>query len=658
MAETSLQLREIARPGLPLSQAGGLPPKRGTSVELISASPLDGKPINRGSVFTEELMPGLANYLRPQTAFQWWTLPYLSQITPQYVQQILIGGLAGMHVACWQLFDLMVDTNPEIRSCIGEYVDGICAKKIIIEPYHEEDQPPSPNAIRNQKIVSAALRNMVPDVSSDENNLRAVIRDIVFARFHGQSVQEIDYFQADNPDRLNTLDITNIGTIVAPRATFWVHPVCYAWDVTGRMGLRIPTDNLRQVTQNAKSWQPGSLPTDYGLANPLSFTGYTGSPRVQSVARFPANQFLVAVIKGKTGSALGASDLRPLAGIWVFENFALDFSMDNAQIFGIPFRVAYFEPSTSEADKNFVREMLQNMGSRAWALLPSSVKMEFEAQQRAGAETPAGYLVKICQEAYRKVILRQTMTGSGHGGAPQGSKGGMGIEQDVKAVCIQAGADYAADVLRDQFARSIQRVNVGNDSELPFIRLAAEEEGSLEDMQRDQIGAQIIDIGEDYFRRKYGYPKPAAGEKIASAPSAAAPGAPGAPAGEIKPPKPGGGKSPANPDEEMNASRRTEARRQRTELQAKTADDKTVGAAAKAIQQTLAPLVKYLRAGLEITDQKAQQEYFQRALHKWPELTKPLQHDTSLHEALTPAFVKSFVDGLQQKATRPTQETK
>lgn len=629
MSKSSAQMRQIARPGLPLAMAGGLPPRRGASGGAISTAPKMAYNPERSNLFTQDLMPGLANYLRPQSAFQWWTLPYLSQITPQYVQQILIGGLAGMHVACWQMFDLMVDTNSEIRSCIGEYVDGICAKKLIIEPYHDEDQPPSSTAIRNQKLVSAALRNMIPDVCSDENNLRSVIRDIVFARFHGQTVQQIDWYEKNDPARIHTLEVAGIGTIAAPRSTFWVHPVCYAWDVTGRMGLRIPIEDLRSLSKSAKAWQPGTLPADYGLANGLTFTGYSGSARVASVADFPSNQFIISVIKGKTGSALGASDLRPLAGLWIFENFALDFSMDNAQIFGIPFRVAYFQSGTSEPDKGYVREMLENMGSRAWALLPDSVKLQFEAQQRAGAETPSGYLIKVCQEAYRKVILRQTMTGSGHGGAPSGSKGGMLTEQEVKAVCLQAGADYAADVIREQFARAILNVNLGDDSELPFIRLAQEDEGSLEDMQRDQIGAQIIDIGEDYFRRKYGYPKPAKGETVAKAT------AKDSGAKENLPPA----ENP-NPAETMDASRRAPG----PESPNREAQKQIAGA----LVGTLSPLVKYLQSGLEISDPAAQRVFLERALEKWPELTAPLQHDRSIGDALTPGLVKSFIQGITQ----------
>ena len=29
-----------------------------------------------------------------------------------------------------------------------------------------------------------------------------------------------------------------LGEITAPQATYWVHPVCYAWSMEGRLGLR------------------------------------------------------------------------------------------------------------------------------------------------------------------------------------------------------------------------------------------------------------------------------------------------------------------------------------------------------------------------------------------------------------------------------------
>jgi hypothetical protein len=65
-----------------------------------------------------------------------------------------------------------------------------------------------------------------------------------------------------------------------------------------------------------------------------------------------------------------------------------------------------------------------------------------------------------------------------------------------------------------------------------------------------------------------------------------------------------------------------------------------------------APLLKYLKAGLEITDEKAQRHYFERAIEKWPELTKPLQHDTALQEVLSPALIKTFTGSLGTKTEK------
>lgn len=631
------------------------PPAPAPRIKLVEAAQALSAVTPGALGAVQDISPSLARILRPQSAYR-WLLPYLASITPQYVESILRGALAGNHVQAWELFDLMVDTNPEIRSCIGEYVDGITAKKLIIEPYHEEDASPTSNAIRNQKVVSAALRNLQPDPANFENALRSTMTDIVFCRFHNQSVLEADYYEADRPDVLHTLNVAGVGRITAPRCTFWVHPVCYAWSMEGRLGLRVAlTSQIRELTRTASLQKPGQWSRSSGgweqksagraagsMTEPPAWNWMSSQPMPSYLQEFPPNKFLIATWHGKAGTAMAQSDLRPLAAWWVYENFSADYAMDMAQIFGIPFRTAYYEPGSSEEDKSFVREMLQNMGSRGWALLPSSVKLEFEEAMKSGAETPSGYLIKLCQEQYRKVILRQTMTGMGHGGASSGSKAGMLTEQEVKAICIQAGADFVADVLRDQFARYILRINGLPDDELPFIRLAEEQEGSLQDMQRDQIGAQLIDIGENYFRRKYGYPKPAPGEKSAKAAVAKTKGGGG------------GGLSPSlNPDpaQTMDAA---------LEMEAAAADGAppraAIAAAAQAVADTVSPLVEYLRAGLDIQDPSAQRQFFQRALKLWPELTGPLQHDGSMAAALAPELVKSFIAGLHGEAGREKKE--
>ncbi len=524
--------RENARPGTPIGLVGGLPPIRGAAagglkispsvtrhaVELV-AEPPPKSPVKANLDYLNavgNLSPSLASVLRPQAAYR-WLLPYLAAITPQYVEGILRGALAGNHVQAWELFDLMIDSNPELAACIGEYVEGVQGKALIISPYIAEGaDAPSKNAIRNQKIVSAGLRNMNPDPANDENELDDTVRDILFSRFHGQSLLEEDYYDTYGTGQLNRVTVEGVGQIVAPRCTFWVHPVCYAWDMNGRLGLRVAlADQIADITRQAKSQKPGQR--DYSsMVEPPLWNFISSQPLPSYLTDFPPNKFLISIFKAKAGTALGGSCLRALAAWWVFENFAADYAMDLAQIFGVPFRTAYFDPaSTSDDDRGFIQEMLQQMGSRGWAMLPNTVKLDFDKSIANGAESPQGFLIKLCHEQYRKVILRQTMTGSGHGGASSGSKAGMGTEKDVKEECFNAGGKQVCKVLT-QSAKHLLNLNVGSIAECPVLSMLDDEQGSLEEAQAvaalAQAGAAKV-IPLSWVNKRFNIPKPADGEE-------------------------------------------------------------------------------------------------------------------------------------------------
>src|SRR6266478_7579283 len=109
--------------------------------------------IDAKSTLAVPLSFGLNRILRPQAAFR-WILPQLAAITPQYIEMILRGALAGNHVQQWELFDLMFDTWPELSACAQELTYGVLRKKLIYETAHEEDEQPTPNAIERKKLVS------------------------------------------------------------------------------------------------------------------------------------------------------------------------------------------------------------------------------------------------------------------------------------------------------------------------------------------------------------------------------------------------------------------------------------------------------------------------------------------------------------------------
>lgn len=419
--------------------------------------------------------PALARILRPQAAYR-WLLPSLASITPQYIEMVLRGAMAGNHVQQWELFDLMLDSWPELAACAQELTYGVSRLKMIFEPFCEEDEDPTPSAIERCKLVSSALRRMQPDPSADENDLDGTVKDIIDGWFRGVTALEIDWHTAASGVH---------GQILAPRTTFWVHPVCFGFDSTGRLGLRVDAQ--------------GRL-TPTGLGAPAQ-------AQQSTIAAFPPHKFLVGIHKAKSGTALGSALLRPLAWWWCAANFSADWLLNLAQIFGLPFRWANYDATAPQETVDRICSMLQNMGSAGWAAFPAGTTMELkEASGKTGDSSPQGELLDRADRYARLLVLGQTQSG-GKGSAVGGQAFGT-VESDVKDDRIDAAGRYACRVLNTQLIPSILTLNYGDADECPTVRLLEDEEGGLEQAQRDQILAQLMPLSQAFLRKKYGQPEP------------------------------------------------------------------------------------------------------------------------------------------------------
>lgn len=470
----------------------------------------------------KQLVPSLAAIQRPAGATR-WMLPSAAQLTPQYIDGVLRGALAGNHVQAWELFDVMIDNGPELASCIGEYVDGIAMKKRVVTPYAEEDQEPTETAVEKARLVSAAIGNMRPDMANDENDFRGTIKDLLFARFHGQSVLEIDWYKQDGSG-LNVKQCPGIGEsgkVLVPRSTFWVHPVCYAWDMAGRLGLRMALESqLKQALTYAPNLKFaknifGNLSSDRmrSMVEPPAWNWISSQARPSQLMDFPANKFLIGIDKFKAGTVMGSgSCLRVLAWWWIASMYGADFCLNYAQLFGIPFRKATCSPSTSDAKKQEIRQMLQSCGSAGYILLDAGNTVDFERAATGAGESPQAFLMHFANDQIRKVILRQTMSGGTSGGGSKGVGKSFGDTEaeGSKEQCFAAGAQFVESVINLQLIPYILNVNYGEggDLEAPTVALTDDDVGSLPDVQRDQILCQFTDMPVSYFRRKYRFPKP------------------------------------------------------------------------------------------------------------------------------------------------------
>ncbi len=452
----------------------------------IAGGPLAAK-VMRPEVSNEPVSQSLARILRPQAAYR-WMLPQLAAITPQYIEMVLRGALAGNHVQQWELFDLMFDSWPELSACAQELSDGVSSLKVIFEPFAEEDEDPTDEAEERCKVVSSALRRMAPDAAADENDFGGTIQDIVDGWFRGVTALEVDW-------QVITSNVH--GHLVAPRASFWVHPVCFGFDQNGRLGLRV--DAQGQVS-------PANL------GGSAVFGPAQAQPAV--IGAFPPHKFLVGIHKAKSGTALGGSLLRPLAWWWCAANFSSDWLLNLAQIFGLPFRWANYDPSAPQETVDRICAMLQNMGSAGWAAFPAGTSMELVETGKQGSDhSPQGELLDRADRYARLLILGQTMSGS-QDSSKGGGKAFGAVESDVKAKRIEAAGRYACRVINTQLIPSILTLNYGDADQAPQMRMLEDEEvGPDQATTYKTLADAGLKIGASYLRKVFDIPEPQADEE-------------------------------------------------------------------------------------------------------------------------------------------------
>jgi phage gp29-like protein len=80
------------------------------------------------------------------------------------------------------------------------------------------------------------------------------------------------------------------------------------------------------------------------------------------------------------------------------------------QIFGMPIRWANYDPNATQATRDAICEMLDNMGSAGWGAFPAGTALELKEAMKAGGDNAHKTLldapIRICDI----LILGQTLT--------------------------------------------------------------------------------------------------------------------------------------------------------------------------------------------------------------------------------------------------------
>ena len=558
---------------------------------------------------------GLARIIKPSAQTR-WILPQLSAITPQYIEGVMRGAFVGGQLQQWELFDLMEDTWPRLAKNLNEIKRAVLAFDWKIEPWAEEDTPPTDSAKERAKVVSNALWKMRPDPQADENGFEQTIYDVLDAWGKGLSVIEIDW---------EIRMAGKLGDITAPRCTTWVHPVHYAWSNEGRLGLR--SDTL------------GTAGARYALPTT------SGQPGRIALEDFPPDKFLIAIAKAKTGSPLTTALLRPLCWWWCAANFSADWLMNLAQIFGLPMRWANYASGSPQATIDAISAMLENMGSAGWASFPEGTTLELKEAGNLGSMSPQGDLLDRADKQCDLLVLGQTLTSEVRdtGGALATAK----VHAGVKGEVIEAAANFAAAIINAQLIPAICRLNYGDEEVCPECCPEPEKNEDVKaNADRDAVLVNLgIEMPKDWFYKRHNIPLPQPGEETITKPEPEPMPGFGRPGGAGVPPA--GAEPPARDTTDDGAPYNAKST---TTPPAKL--DKTSGELlARAIAADLQPVGKRLAAILQIQDPalfKAKLEQFQQDVAA---IRADLARDPDAARALEKIISASLVNGLAANKT-------
>ncbi|MCK4658323.1 MAG: DUF935 family protein [Phycisphaerae bacterium] len=122
------------------------------------------------------------------------------------------------------------------------------------------------------------------------------------------------------------------------------------------------------------------------------------------------NKFVVHTPHNVSGHPSRGGLLRVTAMAYLAKNLALKDWMIFSEIFGMPVRIARYEPSASAEEKNELLNMLESLGSNAAGIFSRAVDLQIVEANRGTQGPPYEKLIDFLNREISKAWLGQTLT--------------------------------------------------------------------------------------------------------------------------------------------------------------------------------------------------------------------------------------------------------
>ena len=226
------------------------------------------------------------------------------------------------------------------------------------------------------------------------------------------------------------------------------------------------------------------------------------------------NKFIAHTPHSVSGHPQRGGLLRVTAMVYLAKNLALKDWMIFAEIFGMPIRIARYEPSATAEEKRELLTMLESLGSHAAGIFSRAIELQVIETNRGKSGPPFQALIDFLNREMSKAWLGQTLTTDifGQSGSVAASRVHEGVRQDILADDIRKeGRTIHRDLLTP-----LTRLRFGPDAPVPLFRRRPKPPADLSelagvlDVAVNQLG---MDVPLGWARETLGIPSLSEGEE-------------------------------------------------------------------------------------------------------------------------------------------------
>lgn len=241
--------------------------------------------------------------------------------------------------------------------------------------------------------------------------------------------------------------------------------------------------------------------------------------------RLPAYKFIVHRPRLKSGLTIRGGLARLVSISYMCKAFTVTDWLAFAEVFGMPLRLGRYGPNATENDIRTLINAVANIGSDAAAVLPDSMRIDFQEAGRAtGGQELFENLASWLDKQTSKAVLGQTMTADDGSSQSQAQ-----VHNEVRGDILRSDARQLENTLNRDLVKPFIDLNFGPQQVYPRIQLLvreAEDIAGLADALEKLVPLGLR-VEQSVVRDKLGIPEPAKNAELLVPPMQAAPVVPG-----------------------------------------------------------------------------------------------------------------------------------